>query len=233
MQAILLEVKKVKNQSVDRGQVDKLIEKKTDQSEFEKMVEALSGSLENLRDYVEALNMANNRTAAALRSKCLVCDKTIDPIAALAELEENARQLMSSKKKTNKSFNRRGPVSVGYGKSEDPMLSLARPHTIQSMVGSRSTAIMPGNNQSSIEFNSNVLIVDGINSDSIQRNIVELNPIDHRPSSPSGGSSPKKTETRTINIPDPSISVMSSSKSRVKSAVGGGVAPKKTTDNTR
>lgn len=224
MHAILQEVRKVKTQTVDKVVVDKLIEKKTDKVEFEKMIEALSGSLENLKEYVDTLKLANSRIGAALRSKCLVCDKTIDPVAALAELEENTR-LLNSKRNRLRSVQRpkRG-VSVGYNKSEDPLTLLDRPHTSMPNL-SRSTTSF-SNNQS-IDFETKVHMIDGLNAESMQRSVVELNPIEHRTLSP--GNSPAKKASFTI----PNSAAVSTQLGRVKGAVGGGVSLKRVTDNTR
>jgi hypothetical protein len=224
MLAVLQEVKKVKTQTVDKVVVDKLIEKKTDKAEFEKMVEALSGSLENLKEYVDTLKLANTRIGAALRSKCLVCDKTIDPVAALAELEENTR-LLSSKRNRLKSVHRpvRG-VSVGYNKSEDPLTYLDRPHTSMPTL-SRSTTSFPNNQL--IDYETKVHMIDGLNSESVQRSVVELIPLEKQPPSPNN--SPTKKASFTI----PDSAAVSKHLGRVKGAVGGGVHLKKSTDNTR
>ena len=249
MQAVLLEVKKVKVTSLDKKAIEKIIEKKADKEEFEKMIDALSGSLEGLREYVESANGSNSKSAAALRSKCLVCDKTIDPLAALAELEETARILLASKiKRPNKHLKPVG-TSVGYSKIED--IAARRPNTTNSFLGSKTPNSM---DNFKITNNSNPIQISTSSSINILPDInISIEPplsspkrqqvIDLRASSPNnligtqsaaaaeglnhGSTTYSKGGQKAVTMSPDAL------KQRIRASAGGGLAPKYTTDNTR
>jgi len=242
MQAVLLEVKKVKVASLDKKAIEKIIEKKADKEEFEKMIDALSGSLDGLREYVESANGSNSKSAAALRSKCLVCDKTIDPLAALAELEETARIILASKIKRPKQLKPVG-TSVGYSKTED--IAARRPNTTNSYLESKTPNSMDNfkitNNSNPVQIStsSSINILPDINismepplSSPKRHQVIDLrasspnNLIDTQNAEGLSGSTTYKGQKSITMSPD-------AVKQRIRASAGGGLAPKYTTDNTR
>ena len=252
MQAVLLEIKRVRSNTLDKKGIDKIIEKKADQAEFEMMINALSGSLDGLREYVEAASM-NNRAPTAIRAKCLVCDKPTDPVAALAELEASARQIVTSKGKRDKSQKLLSKsIGDGYNKADDPSANLSkRPNTMstsldlrQTTAGLESLSTFNNNNRSAaaeVDTSSSFKVLPEIslNAENLKRNVVDLRPISPGAGSPDPFGNKIAVQFVEVNNRSSNSSTLKSGatpeamKQRIRASVGGGVARPASTDNTR
>lgn len=252
MKGVLLEIKRVRGTTLDKKAIDKLIEKKTDQVEFEKMINALTGSLEGLREYVDAMNGNAQKLPSAFKHKCLVCDKLTDPASALAELEQTARQLTASKNKRDKHDGviaqagypqRPYTTHSGYHKSEDP--------TTRSPPQSPKINLSNINNMEDLStmnhdpltaYEANISIYQ---DNSFKRNVVDLRPITSPTSSTkaikdspsmaavqfvevSGGNNYVNSNQMSRSLPEASL------QRRIKSTAGGGMGSiSKNIDNRR